>query len=122
MLPLNNHSTFSNDFSKIIFHFNVEINLRISKFVFKNIVCRHVHVQGKSGDDDVTKRKCRKKSSSINQTLSVAVVNSLWSILTGEKISHGDKRVKKPNENFLSFLKYDMNRAVLRPSGALGYT
>ena len=37
--------------------------------------------------------RCRKKSTNINQTLSVAVVNSLWSILTGEKISHGDKRV-----------------------------
>lgn len=38
--------------------------------------------------------RCRKKSTNINQTLSVAVVNSLWSILTGEKINHGDKRVK----------------------------
>ena len=38
--------------------------------------------------------RCRKKSTNINQTLSVAVVNSLWSILTGEKISHGDKRVR----------------------------
>ena len=60
-----------------------------------------MHVQDKSGDDDVTKRKCRKKSSSINQILSVAVVNSLWSILTGEKISHADIRVKKSNENFI---------------------
>ncbi len=38
--------------------------------------------------------RCRKKSTNINQTLSVAVVNSLWSILTGEKIRHGDKRVR----------------------------
>ena len=35
----------------------------------------------------------RKKSSTVNHHLSVAVVNSLWSILTGEKITHGDERV-----------------------------
>ena len=36
----------------------------------------------------------RKKSSTVNHHLSVAVVNSLWSILTGEKIAHGDERVR----------------------------
>ena len=37
----------------------------------------------------------RKASSSVNHQLSVAVVNSLWSILTGERIGHEDDRVKE---------------------------
>lgn len=35
----------------------------------------------------------RKESRVIKHYLSVAVVNSLWSILTGEKLKHGDERV-----------------------------
>ena len=63
-------------------------------------------------DDTVSangnKKRCRKKSSSINQTLSVAVVNSLWSILTGEKINHGDKRVINIEINI--YKKMDINQ------------
>lgn len=33
--------------------------------------------------------------SDLNIDLSIAVVNSLWSILTGEKITDGDKKVEK---------------------------
>ena len=33
-------------------------------------------------------------STSLVQSLSVSVVNSIWTILTGEKISHGDKTVR----------------------------
>nr|APH81375.1 cytochrome P450 CYP3033A1 [Tigriopus kingsejongensis] len=34
-------------------------------------------------------------SMSLNQVLSVGVVNSLWTILTGQKLSHGDQTVMK---------------------------
>ena len=32
-------------------------------------------------------------STDLNIELGIAVVNSLWSILTGEQINHGDRRV-----------------------------
>ena len=35
-------------------------------------------------------------STDLNIELGIAVVNSLWSILTGEQINHGDRRVSNP--------------------------
>lgn len=35
----------------------------------------------------------KKSSTSLNHNLSVGVVNSIWTILTGQKIGHGDQRV-----------------------------
>lgn len=34
-------------------------------------------------------------ATSLSQLLSVSVVNSIWTILTGEKISHGDTTVNE---------------------------
>ena len=68
--------------------------MNIDRIIFKDDYNGNV-----DKSEDTGNKKCRKKSSSINQTLSVAVVNSLWSILTGEKISHGDKRVNFSNCN-----------------------
>ena len=34
-------------------------------------------------------------SAKLNNLLSVSVVNSIWTLLTGEKIPHGDETVKE---------------------------
>ena len=42
----------------------------------------------------------RNKSTDLNRDLSIAVVNSLWALLTGDKIEHGNKRVSKGHSIF----------------------
>lgn len=44
-------------------------------------------------------------STSLVQSLSVSVVNSIWTILTGEKIPHGDNNIKEIVEGTDEFIK-----------------
>lgn len=56
----------------------------------------------------------QQSSCDLNKDLSVAVVNSLWSILTGQKIAHGDKRVRKIYEHFEQcYLKNDQPTSLV---------
>ena len=73
--------------------------------VYKLVDCLQNNSNNKPGNfslEDMISRKSTSlsrvaknttSSSSINQALSVAVVNSLWSILTGEKLPYEDKQV-----------------------------
>ena len=42
---------------------------------------------------DVLSSEQKKSSTTLNHNLSVGVVNSIWTILTGQKIGHGNERV-----------------------------
>ena len=55
--------------------------------------------------EKVLSEKAKNSSTSLSQSLSVSVVNSIWSILTGETIPHGDSTVKEIVQGTEEFIK-----------------